>query len=70
MFCLRILMLPPPSSFFQAKRARLAIHGPKIKIAAFGDVQKMRSRQMMGVEPLKPGRASPDDVLFSRPGEW
>ena len=40
MFCLRILTLPLPSSFFQATSPLAPIDAPKIEIVAVGDVQK------------------------------
>src|SRR5215510_5956851 len=55
MFCLRIFTLPPPSGFFQSTSPfDLSTH-QRNRLSPSATFRKMRSRQMIGVEPLQPG---------------
>src|SRR5919106_5388143 len=55
MFCLRILTLPPPSGFFQSTSPFVLSTHQRNRLSPSATFRKTRSRQMIGVEPLKPG---------------
>src|SRR5678815_1356869 len=55
MFCLRIFLLPPPSGFFFFFSPFVLSTDQRNKLSPSATFRKMRSRQIIGVEPLKPG---------------
>src|SRR5262249_27800107 len=55
MFCLRILWLPPPSGFFQRTSPLVLSRHQRARLSPSATFRKIRSRQMIGVEPLQPG---------------
>ena len=66
MFCLRIIVLPPPSGFFQSTSplVRSTAHSDSESLSASATFRKMMSPQMIGVAPLRSGIAS-FQVTFS-----
>src|SRR5918999_4582726 len=66
MFCLRIIVLPPPSAFFQSTSplVRSTAHSDSESLSASATFRKMVSPQMIGVAPLRSGIAS-FQVTFS-----
>src|SRR5829696_8733315 len=58
MFCLRIFTLPAPSGFFQRISPFVLSTHQSDKLSPSATFRKMRSRQMIGVEPLRPGIAT------------
>src|SRR6185503_11997870 len=57
MFCLRIFTLPPPSDCFQSTSPLFLSRHHRNRLSPSATLRKIRSRQMIGVEPLKPGIA-------------
>src|SRR5215475_12611351 len=57
MFCLRLFTLPPPSGFFQSTSPFVLSTHQRERLSPSATFRKMRSRQMIGVEPLQPGMA-------------
>src|SRR6185369_16197424 len=58
MFCLRIFTLPPPRGFFQSTSPFVLSTHQRNRLSPSATLRKMRSRQMIGVEPLQPGIAT------------
>src|SRR6185369_9345209 len=65
MFCLRILTLPPPSSCFQSTAPFVLSTHQRNRLSPSATLRKMRSRQMIGVEPLQLGSAVFQTTLSS-----
>src|SRR6185369_15998113 len=57
-FCLRILTLPAPSSRFQITSGFFRLTHHKERLSPSATFRKIRSRQIMGVEPLQLGSAN------------
>src|SRR5215510_9274191 len=64
MFCLRILVLPPPSETFQRGSPLPRSTHQRNRLSPSATLRKMRSPQMIGVDPLQLGIAS-FQVTFS-----
>src|SRR5215813_2166529 len=64
MFCLRILVLPPPSSFFQRSSPLLRSTHQRKRLPPSATFRKIRSPQMIGVAPVQLGIPS-FQVTFS-----
>src|SRR6185295_9762770 len=58
MFCLRIFTLPPPSGCFQSISPFVLLRHQRNRLSPSATLRKIRSRQMIGVEPLHPGIAT------------
>src|ERR671936_522499 len=58
MFCLRILTLPAPNSRFQTTSPLLRLRHHKERLSPSATLRKIRSFQMMGVDPLQLGSVS------------
>src|SRR5262249_9833950 len=64
MFCLRILVLPPPRSFFQTGSPFVRSTHHRYRLSPSATFRKIRSPQMIGVAPVQLGIAS-FQVTFS-----
>src|SRR5688572_16876584 len=58
MLCLRIFTLPAPSGFFQSISPFERSTAQRARLSPSAMFRKMRSRQTIGVEPLRPGIAT------------
>src|SRR5215216_3311394 len=65
MFCLRIFTLPLPSGFFQRTSPFVLFTHQRARLSPSATFRKMRSRQMMGVEPLQPGMGTFHETFSS-----
>src|SRR5215510_15772616 len=57
-FCLRIFTLPLPSNFFQSTSPLVLSRHQRNRLSPSATFRKIRSRQIIGVEPLQPGIAT------------
>ena len=58
MLCLRVLTLPPPNGFFQSISPFVLSTHQRNRSSPSATFRKMRSRQIIGVDPLKSGMAT------------